>query len=54
MPETGTSTLILWLIKTLLRHQRQALTFMLNRENGWAFEKHGEIWEIRDGHRGLQ
>lgn len=36
------------------RHQKQALTFMLNRELGWSFQKNDDIWEVRDTHRGLQ
>ena len=31
------------------RHQKQALSFMLRREKGWAFEAKGaDIWEILD------
>ncbi|KAI5465359.1 SNF2 family N-terminal domain-containing protein [Mariannaea sp. PMI_226] len=41
-------------IRTTLkpRHQRQALTFLLQRENGWAWDVCGsDIWEVRDtGH----
>ncbi|KAH6880475.1 SNF2 family N-terminal domain-containing protein [Thelonectria olida] len=37
---------------TLEKHQRQALTFMLQRENGWAWDGgRADIWEVRDtGH----
>ncbi|KAF3767249.1 hypothetical protein M406DRAFT_328339 [Cryphonectria parasitica EP155] len=27
------------------KHQRQALTFMMKREKGWAFREDGDIWE---------
>ena len=31
----------------LCRHQRQALTFMLRREQGWALEgPHADIWRV--------
>ncbi|GAW27260.1 putative SWI SNF-related matrix-associated actin-dependent regulator of chromatin subfamily A member 3-like 3 [Rosellinia necatrix] len=37
-------------IRTSLKsHQKQALTFMLNREQGWGFNRgHADIWEIVD------
>jgi SWI/SNF-related matrix-associated actin-dependent regulator of chromatin subfamily A3 len=37
----------------LFRHQKQALTFMLNREQGWGFD-HGrpDVWEIRHTDQG--
>lgn len=55
VPKIDTSKLIISMTyKKLLRHQRQALTFMLNRECGWAFEKDGDIWEVRDTHQELQ
>ncbi|ROW16619.1 hypothetical protein VPNG_01634 [Cytospora leucostoma] len=39
---------------SLKRHQRQALTFMIRREQGWAFdEKDADIWEAKDTNRGL-
>lgn len=38
------------MIRTVLhRHQRQALTFMLGRERGWALETKGaDVWEALD------
>ncbi|KAK2611706.1 hypothetical protein N8I77_005031 [Diaporthe amygdali] len=39
---------------SLQKHQRQALTFMLNREKGWIFDKDGDIWMVRETHAGLQ
>ncbi|KAG6358593.1 hypothetical protein INS49_012111 [Diaporthe citri] len=39
---------------SLQRHQKQALTFMLDREKSWTFDKDGDIWEARDTHAGLQ
>lgn len=37
---------------TLKSHQRQALTFMFRREQGWAFDVNGQdIWEVKEGHR---
>ncbi|KAJ8128622.1 hypothetical protein O1611_g5012 [Lasiodiplodia mahajangana] len=37
-------------IRTSLKsHQKQALTFMLDRERGWGFDRgHADIWEIVD------
>jgi hypothetical protein len=38
---------------TLKRHQKQALTFMLRREQGWTFDVHGQdIWEAADTSQG--
>jgi hypothetical protein len=38
---------------TLKRHQKQALTFMLRREQGWSFDTHGlDIWEAVDTSQG--
>lgn len=35
------------------RHQKQALTFMLRREQGWAFyEQEPDVWEIIDEEQG--
>lgn len=35
------------------RHQKQALTFMLQREQGWAFSnKQPDIWESIDTSQG--
>ncbi|KAJ0120654.1 hypothetical protein J7T55_015385 [Diaporthe amygdali] len=39
---------------SLQRHQKQALTFMLNREKSWTFDKDGDIWEVRETYAGLQ
>ncbi|KAI3324876.1 SNF2 family N-terminal domain-containing protein [Xylariaceae sp. AK1471] len=40
-------------IKTLLeRHQKQALTFMLQREQGWAFDSSRDIWTRTRGSQG--
>ncbi|KAI0183059.1 SNF2 family N-terminal domain-containing protein [Xylaria flabelliformis] len=40
-------------IKTSLeRHQKQALTFMLRREQGWAFDSSKDIWVRVRGSRG--
>lgn len=36
------------------RHQKQALTFMLKRERGWAFEEEGDVWSVRPSHGGTQ
>ncbi|KAF4985603.1 hypothetical protein FDECE_16440 [Fusarium decemcellulare] len=38
---------------TLAKHQKQALTFMLQRENGWAWDGcRPDIWEIGTSRRG--
>lgn len=38
---------------TLKSHQKQALTFMLNREEGWGFNtKHPDVWETLDTDHG--
>ncbi|KAI1748343.1 SNF2 family N-terminal domain-containing protein [Xylaria castorea] len=40
-------------IKTSLeRHQKQALTFMLRREQGWAFDSSKDIWARARGSQG--
>ncbi|KAG8668042.1 hypothetical protein FPOAC1_007403 [Fusarium poae] len=37
----------------LKRHQKQALTFMLRREQGWAFSDHDpDIWEMKHTEQG--
>ena len=34
------------MLRILYRHQKQALTFMLTRERGWALQNsHGDIWK---------
>ncbi|KAF9784158.1 hypothetical protein IL306_008311 [Fusarium sp. DS 682] len=39
--------------RELRRHQKQALTFMLRREQGWAFfDQEPDIWEIKDTDQG--
>ncbi|KAI8721575.1 Helicase ATP-binding domain-containing protein [Fusarium sp. LHS14.1] len=40
-------------IKRILRkHQKQALTFMLRREQGWAFyDQRPDVWEMRENDR---
>ncbi|KAK2593643.1 hypothetical protein QQS21_008647 [Conoideocrella luteorostrata] len=39
--------------RELRRHQKQALTFMLRRERGWAFhDQKPDVWEIVDTERG--
>ncbi|KAF4967629.1 hypothetical protein FSARC_4824 [Fusarium sarcochroum] len=36
-----------------IRHQKQALTFMLRRERGWAFyDQEPDVWEIMDTDQG--
>ncbi|RSL86274.1 hypothetical protein CEP51_002896 [Fusarium floridanum] len=38
---------------SLRRHQKQALTFMLRREQGWAFrDKRPDVWEMIDTDQG--
>ena len=35
---------------TLVRHQKQALTFMLSREQGWNLgNPHADIWSLKSG-----
>lgn len=35
------------------RHQKQALTFMLRREEGWSMQgPYKDIWTIRDSDQG--
>ena len=37
----------------LIRHQKQALTYMLRREKGWALETKGtDMWEALDSSNG--
>ncbi|KAM0231289.1 hypothetical protein ACHAPO_008672 [Fusarium lateritium] len=39
--------------RDLKRHQKQALTFMVRREQGWAFSgQDPDIWEVRDTNQG--
>lgn len=39
----------------IFRHQKQALTFMRRREQGWAFGSGGhDVWDAVDDYRGLQ
>lgn len=39
----------LLILSALHRHQKQALTFMLRREQGWSFDgKHPDIWEASE------
>ncbi|KXJ88105.1 SNF2 family N-terminal domain-domain-containing protein [Microdochium bolleyi] len=40
------------ILTTLKRHQKQALSFMLERENGWNYRSEGsDIWEVLDSGR---
>ena len=33
-------------------HQKQALTFMMQRERGWNFESNRDVWSIYESHPG--
>lgn len=37
-----------------LSHQKQALTFMIRREQGWDMEGNHDIWAKRESHQGNQ
>ncbi|KAF5675817.1 alpha-1,6-mannosyltransferase subunit [Fusarium heterosporum] len=58
MSDTATLTACLQTIQNLVLafrrlHQKQALTFMLRRERGWAFfDSEPDVWEIVDEDRG--
>jgi SNF2 family DNA or RNA helicase len=42
-----------YIISTLHKHQRQALTFMLGREKGWNFDSNtSDIWESFESTQG--
>ncbi|KAK1479162.1 WD domain-containing protein [Colletotrichum tamarilloi] len=43
------------IVTTLKRHQKQALTFMLRREQGWVFDgTRPDIWEAEETERGIR
>ncbi|WAO86157.1 Helicase ATP-binding domain-containing protein [Fusarium falciforme] len=49
LEETAQPTVIK---RSLRKHQKQALTFMLRREQGWAFyDQRPDVWEMRENDR---
>ncbi|KFY83499.1 hypothetical protein V498_08028, partial [Pseudogymnoascus sp. VKM F-4517 (FW-2822)] len=49
LPETEPPSIV---TTSLFRHQKQALTFMLRREQGWDVEGNQDIWTKRESQQG--